>query len=134
LKEGEVFETITIKDQFEKSYTIENANYIVFSGDKASGKIGHEAISNLGTQFIEDKKIVYISDMSGVPSLVYSFFMESKFKEYPYRLGLIWEKDIAIKFPKNDAQVTVLVLKDNAVASIKYFDSATGLEEFLKTL
>lgn len=134
LKEGEVYEAITIKDQFERDYSIEGIRCILFSGDKTSGEIGHEAISRLGAHFLDDKKIAYISDMSGIPSLVYTFFMEDKFKSYPYRLGLIWERDIAAKFPKKETQVTVLLLEDNTITSIKYFDSTEDLEEFLKTL
>jgi len=134
LKEGVVYETLTVQDQFEKSYPIENVNYILFSGDKASGKIGHEAFVSLSKDDREAKKIVYISDMSGVPSLVYSFFMESKFKEYPYRLGLIWDENIALKFPKKENEATLIGLADGVVKSVEYFDSVDKLKERLTSL
>lgn len=134
LNVGETYKSITVVDPHEKSFTVDNVDYIIFSGDKASGKIGHEAVSKKTQAFLDEKKIVYLSDMSGVPSLIYSLFMEGKFKEYKYRLGLIWEEEDVMQFPKKEDQVTVLSLKNDQVTNIQYFKSAKELETFLDSL
>lgn len=132
LSSGELFPLdIKLQDQFEKPYSLKGKEIIVFSGDKDSGKFAHNVIDAYPSETLEEKKIAYISDMSSVPSLIYSFFMEGKFQEYDYKLGLIWEEDDAAKLSKKDDQATVYILKNGKIEDIRYFSDESSLEAYI---
>lgn len=132
---GEAFpENIKLQDQFEKPYSITGKEVIIYSADKDSGKFAHSAVDSYPSEVLEEKKIAYISDMSGVPSLVYSFFMEDKFKEYDYKLGIIWEEKDAEKLSSKDGHATVYKLDDKKIVEIKYFKDEASLKSYLDSL
>ncbi|MFP4332319.1 MAG: hypothetical protein ACLFQJ_03385 [Campylobacterales bacterium] len=122
---------IKLQDQFEKPYSIEGKEIIVFSADKDSGKFAHNVIDAYPSETLEEKKIAYISDMSSVPSLIYSFFMESKFQKYDYKLGLIWEEDDAAKLPKKENQATLFKLDGKTIEEIVYFKDEDSLKAYI---
>lgn len=127
-------EDIKLQDQFEKPYSLKGKEVIVYSADKDSGKFAHSVVDSYPTEVLEEKKIAYISDMSGVPSLVYSFFMEDKFKEYDYKLGIIWEEDDAKKLSAKDSHATVYKLEDKKIVEIMYFKDEASLKSYLDSI
>jgi len=75
--------------------------------------------------------VLYISDISGMPSLITSWFAIPKMKKFDFKVALIYDEDEGKVLNRQDEKVTVMFVKDNNITSIKFVSSkdlATALK------
>ncbi|MFW2608749.1 hypothetical protein ACN5OY_11750, partial [Aliarcobacter butzleri] len=76
-----------IKEQFEKDHTL-NANIktILFASDKATSDMLRDYFLPLSEKenILEKNNVVYIADISGMPSLISKYLALPKMKKYPF--------------------------------------------------
>lgn len=132
-KVGDKFPSFELKDQFDKKLTIdESTSILVLATNKESGKIAHAYFENKPATFFEQKKLIYISDMSSVPGFVLDMFMMGAFKKYPYSLGLLKDEKIAKEMPKKENQITIFFLNKLQIENILFAKDVDELKAILE--
>lgn len=122
---------LTLPDQHENQHTVVDAKVVVFAPDKDAGELAHQVLSQTDTDKLETKSIVYISDISGMPSFVTSMFALPKMRDYPYRVLLGYEEADTAIFPRQEGQVTVLYVESGKLERISFAESAQALADLI---
>jgi len=127
---GTKIDSLDVKDQFEKKVEIgEGVKYLVMATTKDQGKEIHTFLEKNGNgEFLKNRGVVYISELSGAPSFVMSMFMLPKFKDYKYSMGLIRDKEVAKNLPKEANKITLFKLNKGVIEEIGYFEDTKFLE------
>ena len=133
LKVGNDFD-ITVENQFDKQVTVTNdvkKAIVVFSKDN-----GHDVRDFLDKQdknYLQTKNAIYVADISGMPSLIYKFFVKGKLQDSNYPMFLIKEDDMSAKYKtaQNENQIHVVTLNNNKITDIK---SVTSVTDMVKAL
>ena len=110
---GAVSEAITIdkelasfsfKDQFDKEHHLTNKiKKIVFVFSKPTGHIMRVYMGDKKPDYLTSRDILFIADISGMPSLIAKMFAIPDMQESKYPILLIKEKENAIRF-RNEKQ------------------------------
>lgn len=119
-KVGEKLPPITLPDQFEKNLKVEKTDtLLMISFEKeVSAKI-KEYLETKPKGFLNKHHTKYISDISGMPSFVTSWFAIPKMKKYPFSIMLIHD-EFGKNFSKQEGKITVYKIKDHNVVAIEH--------------
>ncbi len=129
---GNVFPTLTIKDQFEKDFTVDaNIKTIIFSATKTEGTTIKEFLLTKDKDYLTTNKTVYIADITGMPSLITKFIAMPKMKDYPFSVLLVDEANKGLFAVKED-MISIISLENGKITDIKYVKTAEELGQNLK--
>ena len=127
LTTGESLPGLNLPDQHGESHTLSNGNMVLFAPDKGAGELAHEVLNHTDKVEMAAKGIVFISDISGMPTLVARMFALPAMRQYPYLVLLGYEKEDTAMFPRQEGRVTVLHIKAGKVSHIEYANSPESL-------
>ncbi len=128
---GAVLPELTLPDQHEEQHTIVDPQIVVFAPDKEAGELAHQILGRSNTETLKSKGIVYVSDISAMPSFVTSLFALPKMRDYPYGVLLGYESADTALFPRQEGQVTVLNIASKQITRITFAASAQTLGELI---
>jgi hypothetical protein len=132
LKVGDTIPSTNYKDQFEKSHTINNSTKtLIIAFTRDGGNIVKDTLEPKGNKFLEEKGAMYLADISGMPSLISSFFAIPKMKKYSFNILLEQDKSLQDVYPYSEDKITILKLENNKIKEIKYVSTK---EEILNSL
>ncbi|MGD9189429.1 MAG: hypothetical protein PVI89_14500 [Desulfobacteraceae bacterium] len=127
LTTGESLPGLNLPDQHGDSHTLSDGNMVLFAPDKGAGELAHEVLNHTDKVEMAAKGIVFISDISGMPTLVARMFALPAMRKYPYLVLLGYEKEDTARFPRQEGRVTVLHIQAGKVSRVEYADSPEGL-------
>lgn len=123
-----VLPKIELPDQHGAPRVIdESVRVVVFTRDMDAGKIVREAGEKAGPAPLSTNGVVYVADLSGMPSVIRSLFAMPKLRDRPYPLLVDEEGAKTANFPSSDGKPTVLVLDKLKVVSTSNPSSADEL-------
>lgn len=124
LKKGEPFPTLNLVDQFDEKIEIgqENNTTLLISFEKDISKKINAFLKEKKPEFMKNHNLLYISDISSMPSFVTSWFALPKMKELPFKIALIYEEEVAESINKEEGKISVINLRNNHVESIKFVE------------
>ena len=129
---GNNLPTLTIKDKFEKNFTVDaNIKTIIFSATKTEGTTIKEFLLTKDKDYLTANKTVYIADITGMPSLITKFIAMPKMKDYPFSVLLIDEANKGLFAVKED-MISIISLDNGKITDIKYVKTAEELGQNLK--
>ncbi len=109
-----------LKDQFDKKHTVSSdVTTMIVSFEKDTSAGVNEFLSDKEKGFLENNNAVFIADISGMPSLITSFFALPKMKKYNYNILLIYDEDEK-RFLKKEETLTVYKLENGVITSVNY--------------
>ena len=128
IKVGDVLAPISLQDQFEKPLNVTpETKVLLFSRDMDGGEIIQAALADTP----DDQRpanLVYVADISGMPSLIARFIAVPKMQDYPFTLGLDREGEITAAFPAEKGQATIIKLNELSIQSIEFAQDANTLK------
>ncbi len=127
---GALLPELTLPDQHGTTQTSGDATVILLAPDRESGAIAHQVLMT-ESDGLDAKGIVYISDISGMPSLVTNMFALPKMRDYPYRVLLGYEETDTQILPRRAGKVSVLRLQNGIVEQIGFAESAEALADMI---
>ena len=81
---------------------------------------------------MQEKKAVYIADISSMPGLISTIIAVPKMQKAPYRIALIrFEKD-GERLPRKPGTVTVLKVDAGKVSAVEFASDAQQIRNHLK--
>lgn len=111
-----------LADQFEKKHTVNaDVKTMIVSFEKDTSAGINEFLSTKEKGFLENNNAVFIADISGMPSLITSFFALPKMKKYNYNILLIYDENEK-RFLKKEERLTVYKLENGVITSVQYVE------------
>jgi hypothetical protein len=123
LAAGENLPKLSLPDQHGHKHALNKADKVLFAPDKAAGDLAHAVLNHTDKEGMAANGMVFISDISSMPTLVTRIFALPAMREYPYLVLLGYEHEDTAMFPRQEGRVTVLHVKAGKVARIEYADS-----------
>ncbi|MEZ9234999.1 hypothetical protein [Shewanella sp. 10N.286.52.A9] len=122
-------EPVTLEDQFEQPLVVnEQTQWVLFSRGMKGGELIQASLESLPAEK-QPENLVYIADISGMPSLIARFVAIPKMKDLPFSMGLDREGDVTATFPSEKDMASVIKLDKFNVVSIEHFDSSGAITE-----
>lgn len=107
--------------------------WLVFVADKGISKIVTEYLNE--SKFnLESAKVIYISDISAMPSLITNMVALPKMRKYGFKLALDRTGDVTKSWPKEGGKATVVQLDEMKVQQIKYLGTKEEVTQFFSKL
>lgn len=127
---------MTFQDQWEKPQVLDtDVNWVILSTSKAGGNWVKDALEEMGWKDLSDKKLLYVADISGMPSLISKYMAIPAMQDYAFPIALVQDEEQIETWPKPaDDGVMVYELKQFKIVSSQELTSDTAVENFLKTL
>ncbi|MCG3670534.1 hypothetical protein L5F33_09675 [Aliarcobacter butzleri] len=123
---------LKIKDQFEKEHTLDsNIKTIIFSATKDENNTIKEFLNSKENDFLTTNHVVYVADITGMPSLITKFIALPKMKNYSFPILLIDEEN-KVLFPVEKDKITIITLDNSKITDVKYIKTAEDLAATFK--
>jgi hypothetical protein len=134
LETGVSVEGLRLKNQFEEEVQVTAATkWMLFVADKKSSQMMTDyLLKNSVTP--ESFAAVYVSDISGMPSLITKMVALPKMKKYPFKLALDSSGGVTKSWPRQTDQVTVIELGEQIVKGVRYLATPEQVAEFVKSV
>lgn len=131
---GDAINSISLLDQHDKVINItDETRVVLFSRSMKGGDIIKETLQPLSeSQF--PAHLVYVADISGMPSLIAKFVAIPQMQELPFAIGLDREGEVSHLLPDTKDMATMILLDKRNILDIAYFDSSEALGQALKKL
>lgn len=135
LAAGKSFPNLALEDQNEKAQQVASATKLVLFGrDMASSKLLEQALEQWDEKKLQQKGVVYIADISGMPGLIASLFAIPAMQDRPYPILLDREGEKTEAINSKEDQVTLLFLDEYKITKIQYLDDAEKIKLQLQAL
>lgn len=126
--EGELVAPITLQDQFEQEVVVDaNTQVLLFSRGMKGGDIINEALEHKIEQAQTTDGLVYVADISGMPSLIARFVAIPKMKDLPFSMALDREGEATSMLPAEKDMASLIKLDNLTIISVETFDSSESL-------
>jgi len=122
IKVGEGFPDYKLVDQFDKEMPIkrEGNTTLILSFEKDVSSEIKKYIDTKEKNFLEKNNLMYVSDISSMPSFITSWFALPKMKKFGFRVALIYKDNIGDIIPREEGKTTVIKLDYNKIMSIDF--------------
>lgn len=131
LAPGSPLPPLTLADQHDVAMTVgPPTRLILFTRDMDAGDLVKEALAEHAA-LLGAAQAVYISDISGMPSLVARLFALPAMRKRPYRMLLDRDGRATADLPSTEGKVTLLTLSGERIEAIAYLDSADAVRAAL---
>ena len=122
IKLGEGFPAFNLVDQFDEKMKVkmEGNTTLILSFEKDVSSEIKAFLDKKEKTFLVDNDILYISDISSMPSFITSWFALPKMKKFAFKVALIYEDKVADIIPREDEKVTVIDLDYNKIMKIQF--------------
>jgi len=122
VKVGDAFPVFNLQDQFEVKMQVPQKGKvtIILSFEKDVSSEVKTFIDTQKKNYLENNHIMYISDISPMPSLITSLFALPKMKKFNFRVALINEDNVADVIPREEGKVTRITLQNNHIKAIEF--------------
>jgi len=118
---GSLLPETAIEDQFGEEHVLgDDVRLVMMTRDMEAGEVARAAIERAGPATLEGPDKVYVSDISGMPSLIATMFAIPKMRDRPYRLLLDRDGIFTARFPSEPAHVTLLIVEDRRIREIRH--------------
>ena len=131
---GKKIQNVTINDQFDKPISLTSkTKKIIFVFKKASGHIVRNFLDSKPDDYLANKNVAFIADISGMPSIIASMFAIPDLQKHKYPVMLIKDEDAAKKYKneKYEDYITIVSLNNFRITSITLVSTAEQLEKIL---
>ena len=129
---GKPFLSGTLKDQFGKEGRVtDDTEKVIMVFAKSTGHLVKEFLNTKPNDYLDKEHIVFIADVSGMPSMILKYAALPDLQKHKYSIFLIRDEKISKKF-RNDKYkdyIMVIDLDDGRVEEVEFVTTAKDLEE-----
>ena len=127
LVRGSTLPPLTLTDQHDVAVTIgPETRFIVFTRDMDAGDLVKGALAQQ-PKLLESAQAAYISDISGMPSMIAKVFAIPAMRKRPYRILLDRDGKTTAALPSIEGQATLIAQNNLQIESVTYLDSSAAL-------
>lgn len=132
--EGELISSFQLQDQFENEVAVSaTTKVLLFSRSMKGGDIIKDALEQLKVDNQHSfESLVYVADISGMPSLIARFVAIPQMKDLPFSMGLDREGDVTKMLPGEEDKATLIRLDKLKIIDVVIIESSEALLKELK--
>lgn len=135
LEPGEKLAPWTLLDQFEQPYTLDDElQVLLVARDMAGAKLLEAALQGRPKGYLEQRRAVFLADISRMPGLVASLFAVPAMRDYSYRVLLDSQARVAPRYPGEAGAVLWLDLRAGHLQAQRSFTEAAALAAALEQI
>lgn len=129
---GSKVESFSAEDQHGTAFTLDpsKTRFLLVAHDMETSKSANAVLTTLGKTYLSDRSSYYLANIHGMPG-VGRMFAIPKMKKYAHRIILGDDADLIARFPQQPGKATILKVTRGKIASVKYWDPATGKPDAL---
>jgi len=129
LKVGDSIPSLTLVNQFDERVEIskEGSSTLLLSFEKDISADIQEFLEKQDDNFLSDNHMVYISDISSLPTFLVNIFVLPSLKKFDFKVALIYDEN---ELNREEKKATLIYLKDNMVTDIIFIE-ASKLKDFM---
>ena len=132
---GERLAPWTLLDQFDQPYSLnDELQVLLVARSMAGAKLLAAALDQQPKGYLESRKVVFLADISRMPSVIATAFAVPAMRDYNYRVMLDRSARIAPRYPVENDAVLWLQLQQGRVQAQQTFTQASALRDALETL
>lgn len=118
---GAAFPELVLEDQHEKEANFpSDTEIVIFAADKAGADQVNAYLKDQPATYLSQHKARFVSDISGMPSMITRMFALPKMRERPYSIYLVREEGAVSFIPAREGHVTVIYLRGGQVTGISH--------------
>ena len=123
---------ISLEDQHDQTRAIgPSTRIILFSRDMDGGKLLRTALEGAPEGHLASRNVVYVSDISGMPSLVATMFAVPSMRGRPYPMLLDRTGEATARLPDVEGKATLIFLSDLEIERVEHADDAEEVRVLL---
>ena len=132
---GERLAPWTLLDQFDQPYSLnDELQVLLVARSMAGAKLLAAALDQQPKGYLESRKVVFLADISRMPSVIATAFAVPAMRDYNYRVMLDRDARIAPRYPVENDAVLWLQLQGGRVQAQQTFTRASTLHDALEAL
>ncbi|KFZ36096.1 hypothetical protein HR45_18190 [Shewanella mangrovi] len=132
---GDHLSVVSLQDQFDQPIAVDNkTHWVLFTRSMDGADVAKTALDGMTTTQLQQYGIVYVADVSGMPSLILKFVAQPKMKDLAYAIALDKEGEATKLFPTAKDTAALLDVDNLQITQIRYFDKAEALKSVLADL
>lgn len=132
---GERLAPWTLLDQFDQPYSLnDELQVLLVARSMAGAKLLAAALDQQPKGYLESRKVVFLADISRMPSVIVTAFAVPAMRDYNYRVMLDRSARIAPRYPVENDAVLWLQLQQGRVQAQQTFTRASALRDALEAL
>ena len=117
-----------LEDQFGHTFTYEAVmNTVLYVNNMKAKNLVRDSLAELDVECLRQGKVVYLADISGMPTLISKLIAVPRMREYAYPVWLDYNGLATGALPVKDDMVTVLQVEKGAIRSLEYETDVNGL-------
>lgn len=129
---GDNLKAVELQDQHEQTLVVDQSTRIVlFSRGMKGGDIIKAALESL-PQAEQPEGLVYVADISGMPSLIAKFVAIPQMQELPFQIALDREGQVTQQWLGNKDTATVMHLQQLKIVAMTQVDTPEALVAAIK--
>lgn len=131
LTQGQNVAGFELQDQNEQLQQVTaETRTLLFSRDMKGGEIIQESLEGMGDKI--PANLLYVADISGMPSLIAKFVAIPQLQKLPFAIALDREGQATASLPSQEDKAALITLDGLKVTDIQYYDSAAALTKALQ--
>lgn len=124
-----------LRDQFGHSFDHLDAMHMaLYADDMTANDLVHSALVHLNKECMKNGQLVYLADISGMPSLISKLIAIPRMRKYSYPIWLDYDGRATAGLPAKKGRVTVLKVKKGTIKSVEFVSDPRVLSNRLKPL
>ena len=132
---GNEIEPFTLEDQHGENHTVDaSVKVILFSRDMEGGHVLKEGLADVAPGYLEEKKAVYVADISGMPGLIAKMFAIPAMRDRPYSIVLDHDGETTARLPDTEGQATLVFLERLTVQRVVNLKEAPAVQRELESI
>lgn len=130
LEVGSTLPEITLENQFAETIKVNpETKWVVFVAGKDISKSVTDYL--VESKFnLEASQIIYVSDISGMPSFITKMVALPKMQKYGFKMALDKSGDITKSWPRQEGKATAMGLDNLKVTKIQFLGSNEDISKF----
>lgn len=132
---GERLAPWTLLDQFDKPYSMnDDLQVLLVARSMAGAKLLAAALDQQPKGYLESRKVVFLADISRMPTVIATAFAVPAMRDYSYRVMLDRSARIAPRYLAEDDAILWLQLRQGRVQAQQRFTQVGALRAALAAL
>lgn len=135
LQVGQKLFEYSLKDQHEKEKQLgKNASLVIITFDMDLSKAINTWLDTQDPSYLATHKVDYVSDITKMPSFVFSMFAGPKLRKHKFPVLLVDDEKFAPMIPKKEDAATILKLNKNSeIESITFLASVDEIKTLISS-
>lgn len=129
---GSLVDFSLLEDQRGNAFTHQATMSTVFFVNTMKGNaLMRDTLKEINVTCLQDGRVVYLADISGMPGLIASLVAIPRMRDYPYPVWLDRNGLATSALPVEDDTVTVLTVKQAAITAVVQLKEGAALRQRL---